>query len=483
MSKPIFRQESLDRLQSPEELDQLLVVVNRKAWLILLTLALICGAGIAWSIYGRIPVRVDGVGVLVNPGNVKGIQSPASGQVTAVEMRVGGNVAVGTVLALLDQPEIRKELDQLKNKRENTLAFHKSAVELDTKKRFLELESFEKQRAFIASEVEKSTALALRVVEKETSFSEEQKRNIEKTKKLTLQLNSTLKKQLETIHALRLEGLSSQQLVVGAESSMADSEIRLANLDVQQKELEMSALQRERSQIDNQNRLADLSLDLMKLDISVQRLQQEMELTQQTRRNEITEIDNAIARLELKLELEGQIVSDCAGTILDVSIQPGQVVGLGTRVGTVEKTDPDGKLTNLAFFSVLDGKRVSVDDVVRVTPSTVQREREGSILGSVRRVSAFPVTQESVISEVGNAEIATSLIKQGGAIEVEVELERDPNSYSGFRWTSKGPDKHFTAGTTTSVRITIEQRAPITYLLPILRSWFTGAKDAKTPRI
>ncbi len=483
MSQPIFRQESLDRLQSPEELDQLLVVVDRKAWLILLTLAVTCGAGVMWSIYGRIPVRVDGVGVLVNPGNVKGIQSPASGQVTAVEMRVGGHVAIGTVLALLDQPELRKELDQLKAKRENLVAFQKTAFDLDSKRRSLELESFERQRAFIASEVEKSTSLASRVVEKEASFSEEQKRNIEKTKKLTLQLNASLQKQLETINALRLEGLSSQALVVGAESNMADSEIRLANLEVQQKELEMSELQRERSQIENQNRLADLSLDLMKLDIAVQRLQQDLELNLQTRKNEIIELDNAIARLELRLELEGQIVSDCDGTILDVSIQPGQVVGLGTRVGTVEKTDPDGKLTNLAFFSVLDGKRVSINDVVRVTPSTVQREREGSILGAVRRVSAFPVTQESVISEVGNAEIATSLLQQGGAIEVEVELERDPNSYSGFRWTSKGPEKRFTAGTTTAVRITIEQRAPITYLLPILRSWFTGAKDAKKPRI
>lgn len=78
MANPIFREESLSRLQSPEELDQLLVVVNRKAWLILATLAFICFAGVAWSIMGRIPVRVDGIGVLVDPGNVKGIQSPAN---------------------------------------------------------------------------------------------------------------------------------------------------------------------------------------------------------------------------------------------------------------------------------------------------------------------------------------------------------------------------------------------------------------------
>ena len=483
MANPIFRQESLSRLQSPEELDQLLVVVNRKAWLILGTLAFVCFAGVAWSVLGLIPVRVDGIGVLVNPGNVKGIQSPASGQVTSIAMRVGSIVATGTVLASLDQPELRKELDQLRTKRETTLVFQKSATELDAKRRDLELRSFESQRSFIAAEVEKSTALSARVIEKESSFSAEQKKNLDKTRRLTTLLNVTLQKQLNTLQALRAEGLSTQDLVVGAESNMADSEIRLASLEVQQKELEMGILQRERTQIDNENRLADLALDLMKLDISVQRLQQELEQGSQTRRNELVEIDNAIARLELRLDRESQIVSDCDGIILDVSIQPGQVIGLGTRCGTIERADPDGRLTNLAFFSVLDGKRVSVGDSVRVTPSTVQREREGSIVGLVQRVSAFPVTQESVISEIGNAEIASSLLKQGGVIEVEVELERDSSAFSGFKWTSRGPDKLFTAGTTTSVRITIERRAPITYLLPILRSWFTGEKDAKVPRI
>ena len=117
MANQIFRQESLQRLQSPEEFDQLLVVVDRKAWLILLTMAAICGGAVMWSVVGRIPVRVDGIGVLVNPGNVKALQSPASGQVTAVDVRVGQHVIKGDVIAHLDQPELRKELEQLRQAR------------------------------------------------------------------------------------------------------------------------------------------------------------------------------------------------------------------------------------------------------------------------------------------------------------------------------------------------------------------------------
>jgi HlyD family secretion protein len=49
-------------------------------------------------------------------------------------------------------------------------------------------------------------------------------------------------------------------------------------------------------------------------------------------------------------------------------------------------------------------------------------------------------------------------------------LETDPVSSSGYRWSSsRGPNIQITAGLTHSTRVTIEGRAPYTYLLPILR--------------
>ena len=116
-----------------------------------------------------------------------------------------------------------------------------------------------------------------------------------------------------------------------------------------------------------------------------------------------------------------------------------------------------------------------------VTPTTVQREREGSIVGTVRRVSPFPITQESVINTVGNEEIAKALLQQGGAIEVEVEWSVIQIRTVVFAGLQRILKKKFSAGTTTTVRITIEQRTPITYLLPILRTWFMGEEDVHKP--
>jgi HlyD family secretion protein len=92
------------------------------------------------------------------------------------------------------------------------------------------------------------------------------------------------------------------------------------------------------------------------------------------------------------------------------------------------------------------------------------------MIGSVRAVSRFPVTTDAVTNVVGNAEVARRLTAGGNKIEVSSELELDSSSPTGFRWTSgTGPAGEITAGTTVSVRTTIESRRPISYVIPLLR--------------
>src|SRR5215210_6284680 len=107
MSKQIFRQESIERLSSPEELDRLFTLVRIKAWIPLLTIGVLCAGVVAWAIFGRIPETVDGAGVLINPGRVQGVQSPYGGQIVLLKVRAGQVVKKGEVLAVVNQPELR----------------------------------------------------------------------------------------------------------------------------------------------------------------------------------------------------------------------------------------------------------------------------------------------------------------------------------------------------------------------------------------
>jgi HlyD family secretion protein len=127
-------------------------------------------------------------------------------------------------------------------------------------------------------------------------------------------------------------------------------------------------------------------------------------------------------------------------------------------------------LLSISYFPVRDGKRIHPGMRLQVTPDTVERERFGGILGTVVAVSPVAITKEGATRTIGNAEVVQSLIPEGGYIEVRAMLDPDTSTASGYRWSSsRGPDMKVTAGLTHATRVTIEGRAPVTYLLPVMR--------------
>ena len=65
----LFRQESLERLSSPEQLDQLMQIVNSRSWIPLASMGVLMGAGLLWSILGTVSVTVSGKGLIVHPAD------------------------------------------------------------------------------------------------------------------------------------------------------------------------------------------------------------------------------------------------------------------------------------------------------------------------------------------------------------------------------------------------------------------------------
>ncbi|MGB3613096.1 MAG: hypothetical protein WBA10_04820 [Elainellaceae cyanobacterium] len=65
----LFRQESLERLSSPEQLDQLMQIVRPRHWIPLVALGVLMSLGILWSVVARIPRTVAGPGILVQPSD------------------------------------------------------------------------------------------------------------------------------------------------------------------------------------------------------------------------------------------------------------------------------------------------------------------------------------------------------------------------------------------------------------------------------
>ena len=61
----LFRQKALDKLRSPEQLDEIMIVTSPKGWLVLLTMVALIVAALVWSTVASIEVTVQGQGALV----------------------------------------------------------------------------------------------------------------------------------------------------------------------------------------------------------------------------------------------------------------------------------------------------------------------------------------------------------------------------------------------------------------------------------
>jgi HlyD family secretion protein len=113
-NKGIFRKVALERLSSPDKLDQLIQVVSGKAWLVLTLIVFLVTAIILWSIFGRIDIEVQAEGVLLRTGGILNIYSFITGEVTDVAVRPGANVERGDVIARIMAPEILSQMYLLK---------------------------------------------------------------------------------------------------------------------------------------------------------------------------------------------------------------------------------------------------------------------------------------------------------------------------------------------------------------------------------
>ena len=139
-------------------------------------------------------------------------------------------------------------------------------------------------------------------------------------------------------------------------------------------------------------------------------------------------------------------------------------------MGYLQVTEPAPTLKGLSYLAIKDGKRVKTGLAITITPDTVQRERFGGIIGRVEKVATLPSTREGILAAIGNADIAQTFGSNGAVIEIESALETDPNTVSGYKWSSsQGITDQITSGTTATVKITLEERAPITFVLPFLR--------------
>src|SRR5882762_4770367 len=79
----IFRDAAVERLSTPDRLDQGLSIVGRASGVMLAALAALVVGGLIWSAILTVPVTVRGQGILLAPGGVLDVTSEAPGRLVS----------------------------------------------------------------------------------------------------------------------------------------------------------------------------------------------------------------------------------------------------------------------------------------------------------------------------------------------------------------------------------------------------------------
>lgn len=472
----LFRKESLERLSSPERLDELMQVVSPKSWLPLTALGSLVVAAVVWSVVGRIPISVEGKGVLIYPHTVVPLQSRGAGQLLALHVKVGDMVKKGNVIATVDQTELRKQLKlaqiklaQLQNQDRDANSLQQQRFNLDGKAR-------QQQRQTLQESLKIVQDLTPILREKGLVAIQRDRANNQRRLQTLQDLLPTYKKRLDNRQKLFQAGAVADDTVLEARQQYDDAQNSIDEAQSQLKQLEIKEADALRQYLQNLNQIKEFQSQLRELDSKkATQAQQDLE-TKTSRQKEIQEAEREIAKLELQIDSDTQIISQYTGRILETAVAPGQVISAGTRLGSIDAENPNSKLVGITYFPIGDGKKVRSGMTLQITPQTVKRERFGGIVGTVTNVSAFPITKESAASIVGNPEVVEGLAadKRDGLIQVYGDLQLDSINPSGYKWSSStGPQMKITSGTTTTARVKVEERAPITFVLPLLRS-FSG---------
>jgi HlyD family secretion protein len=407
----IFRKVALERLSSPEQLDQLLQVTDAKGWLALTALGALLLVGLGWGIFGTVPTEASGASILIRSGGVTAVVPAGSGQVTAVAVRVGQRVEKGTVVAQIRQDVLQRTIEDLKAKRDDLRKTYQEVVrDIDEQKRLqgrnIAQEGMNLDRSIAAHEA-----------------------------------NVALYTQREAAEEkLLADGLITKQTLVATQQ----------------------ALNTEREQLDAQK--LDRNGLALKLSTALRQLDQEVE----TRRTAIQDLEAQIHQDLVNLNENANVVSPVAGQVIEVTAMPGDVVSAGSPIVSVE--GESRRLVAALYIPAEEGKQVQKGMEARISPSTAKKEEYGYLVGRVVDVAPFLSTSRAMLHLVGNEQWVNKLLQGGPLIEVDAELIPDPRTPTGYRWSSsKGPPGTLTSGTIGDGSVVVREDRPISLLLPTLR--------------
>lgn len=409
----LFRPAALNKISSPDQLDRVLQVVRPVHGAGIAAIALIVIGGFIWSILATAPVKVQGQGILLSAEGVAVVSSPNEGRVEQILVHPGDTVREGQTVAILKRPATLDSITAKKAELHDTRSLLQERQDAYARNQHMQDELLQTKRRALAERLGKLLEQHRVLI---------QRRNNE---------NALLKKGYVTSSKIN----ETDTLIANMENRIAAARNESTELLVRQRADETQKTQ-----------------EIRETGLRVQSLEREL--------------DN----MQREYERSRSVVAPVAGTAVELSVNPGDLVSTGQiimRLLSADAAGRDGALHAIVFVQNEDGKKVKEGMNAQIMPSTTKPQKDGFIRGTVLTVAKIPSSREGIMRRLKNTTLVDSLLKTGAPFEIELALRANPASPSGYLWSSgKGPDMTIDVGTIASANMVVDHRRVISLALP-----------------
>lgn len=390
-----------------------LLTIPRWAWMVLIISLVVLFFFFLWFFFGKIPVTVEGRGIILTSQGLYNVQSKVYGTVVKQKINVGDVIEKGAFLMAIYDPQVELKYQESKSR------FSLLQKQLKDLKEEISREAKDRKRALRVKMDSIKYSIAL--LQQEIDFGNREL--VGRKKLLDEKLISPIKYN---------EGL----------------------LNLSQKKIEL------------QNKIAEMAE--VHADIKKEYRESEIEAKEQQLQAEKANLNVLTVSLE-----QGKIYSPEKGKILEILVNDGDQVKIGQSLVWMEReSDNQNKPTKFViygYFQIDEGKKIRQDAKVRMELPNVNANLYGDITGVVKDVSLYAVSTEQLYSQIHNKELILFLTNEASAvIQVIIEPDVDPNHPDLFHWSSGlQPPIRVTPGTIGLIKATVEEISPIYYLIPL----------------
>jgi HlyD family secretion protein len=185
-------------------------------------------------------------------------------------------------------------------------------------------------------------------------------------------------------------------------------------------------------------------------------------------RGELQAARNQLDAGGAELKQATEVIAPKKGRIVELLATQGELVAKGGPMMTY--VPGDEALGVVAFIPEI-GNQAKAGMDAEISPNTIKKEEFGFLRGRVNYVSDFPARTTMLYSITHNRILNQDIAAAGAPYLIRMTLEKDPQTVSGFAWSSgRGPADHIKAGMMCTVRVIVRQQRPISLVIPALKS-------------